>query len=100
MWYILYTIDLIKDGKGYSRTTSKRQKHKRYITAKEFDAKFEAGEDIAPYLDFKKATVVKRVNVDFPVWMIHRLDKEATKLNVSRQAIIKMWVHEHLAGNA
>jgi hypothetical protein len=66
------------------------------ITAKEFDEKFERGEDITPYLDFKKATVVKKVNVDFPVWMIDRLDREATKLNVSRQAVIKMWIHDRL----
>ena len=77
-------------------TTSKRQKHKRYITAKEFDARFEAGEDIAPYLDFKKATVVKRVNVDFPVWMGNALDKEAKRLGVTRQSIIKVWISERL----
>ncbi|HAN05843.1 MAG: hypothetical protein A2X29_11910 [Elusimicrobia bacterium GWA2_64_40] len=66
------------------------------MSAREFDRKFERGEDIAGFLDFRKATVVKRVNVDFPVWMIKRLDNEALKLNVSRQAIIKMWIHEHL----
>jgi len=67
------------------------------ISAEEFDRKFDAGEDISPYLDFKKAVFVDRVNVDFPVWMIKRLDREATKLNVSRQAIIKMWIHDRLA---
>ncbi len=67
------------------------------ITAAEFDRKFERGEDVTGFLDFKKATVVKRVNVDFPVWMIERLDNEALKLNVSRQAVIKMWIHEHLS---
>ncbi len=66
------------------------------ITAGEFDRKFERGEDLTGFLDFKKATVVKRVNVDFPVWMIERLDNEALKLNVSRQAVIKMWIHERL----
>ena len=66
------------------------------ITAEEFDLKFNRGEDISAFLDLKKATVVKRVNVDFPVWMIKRLDDEALKLNVSRQAIIKMWIHDHL----
>lgn len=71
-------------------------KAREKITADEFDLKFEHGEDISAFMDFKKATIVKRVNVDFPVWMIKRLDDEALKLNVSRQAIIKMWIHEHM----
>lgn len=70
-------------------------KHKK-ITAREFDRKFEQGEDISVYLDFKKATVVRRVNVDFPDWMVRRLDREAKKLNISRQAVIKTWVAEKL----
>ncbi len=74
---------------------SRKKTHKK-ITAAQFDAKFEGGEDISPYLDFTKATVVKRVNVDFPAWMIDRLDREALKLNISRQAVIKMWIHDHL----
>jgi len=47
-------------------------------------------------LDLKKAIVVQRVNVDFPSWMVDMLDQEAVKLNVSRQAIIKMWIRERL----
>ncbi|OIO10398.1 MAG: CopG family transcriptional regulator [Elusimicrobia bacterium CG1_02_63_36] len=66
------------------------------MTAAQFDRKFERGEDIAPYLDLKKAIVVQRVNVDFPSWMVDMLDQEAVKLNVSRQAIIKMWIRERL----
>lgn len=76
--------------------TLKKRKSKKEITAKEFDAKFERGEDISPYLDFDKAVVVKRVNVDFPSWMIESLDKEASKLNVSRQAVIKMWINDRI----
>ena len=79
--------------------TPKKRAYKKVISAEEFDAKFDRGEDIAPYLDFDKAIVVKRVNVDFPAWMISRLDKEASKLNVSRQAIIKMWIHARLSGH-
>ena len=41
-------------------------------------------------------SVQKRVNVDFPLWMIHQLDKEAKRLGVARQAIIKVWVAERL----
>lgn len=68
------------------------------IAAEEFDARFDRGEDVTPYLDFDKMVVVRvrRVNVDFPEWMIKRLDHEATKLNVSRQAVIKMWLSERM----
>lgn len=66
------------------------------IKAKAFDAKFERGEDLSEFLDLKKAVVVRRVNVDFPAWMVEMLDREALKLNVSRQAVIKMWIRERL----
>lgn len=66
------------------------------IKANEFDKKFEQGESIFKYLDFKKATVVRRVNVDFPDWMVKLLDQEAVKLNISRQAVIKTWIAERL----
>ncbi|MBI5744134.1 MAG: CopG family transcriptional regulator [Elusimicrobia bacterium] len=78
-------------------TSGNKARARGRLSVREFDLKFERGEDISGFLDFKKAVVVKRVNVDFPVWMIKRLDDEALKLNVSRQAIIKMWIHEHLA---
>jgi hypothetical protein len=68
----------------------------RTITGAEFDEKFERGEDITPWLDLKHVTVVHRVNVDFPAWMVKRLDLEALKLNISRQAVIKMWIFERL----
>ncbi|MBI4062997.1 MAG: CopG family transcriptional regulator [Elusimicrobia bacterium] len=66
------------------------------MSSEDFDAKFERGEDIFKYMDFEKATVVKRVNVDFPAWMVKLLDQEALKLNISRQAVIKMWIHDRL----
>jgi hypothetical protein len=72
------------------------KKAKKTITGAEFDAMFDRGEDITPYLDFSKAVVVRRVNVDFPVWMIKRLDQEAVKLNISRQAVIKMWLADRM----
>ena len=77
------------------RTASKTKRTKR-ITAAEFDAKFDAGEDLTPYMDLRNAVVVQKVNVDFPSWMVHMLDREALKLNVSRQAVIKMWIRERL----
>ena len=70
------------------------------MKAKDIDKKFDAGEDISRYLDTARARrpeqVQKRVNVDFPVWMIERLDREARRLGVTRQSIIKVWVAERL----
>ena len=77
------------------KSSIKTKKPKR-ITAEEFDAMFDRGEDITPYVDFAHAVVVHRVNVDFPAWMIKRLDQEAVKLNVSRQAVIKMWLADRM----
>jgi hypothetical protein len=73
---------------------------KKSLGAKEFNRKFENGDDIIEYLDLDKVVrprqEQKRVNVDFPVWMIERLDKEARKLGVTRQSIIKFWLAEKL----
>lgn len=71
------------------------------MKAKEFDAKFAQGEDMTPYLDLTKARrpgqEQRRVNVDFPNWMIQSLDREANRLGVTRQSIIKVWISERLA---
>ena len=70
------------------------------MKAKPLDRKFDNGEDITKYLEVSKAyrpeQEQKRVNVDFPIWMIQSLDKEAKRLGVPRQSIIKVWVAEHL----
>jgi len=70
------------------------------MKAYEFDKKFDEGKDISKYLDASKAKRTKqeqkRVNVDFPLWMINLLDKEAKRLGVPRQSIIKVWVSERL----
>ena len=70
------------------------------MKAKELDKKFDEGKDISQYLDITKARrpeqEQKRVNVDFPLWMIQLLDKEARRLGVPRQSIIKVWVAERL----
>jgi hypothetical protein len=70
------------------------------MKASEFDKKFDEGQNISKYLDKTKAKrpgqEQKRVNVDFPLWMIQLLDKEAKRLGVPRQAIIKVWVAERL----
>ena len=69
----------------------------------DFDEVFDNGEDISTTLDFSKATrpgrALRRVNVDFPEWMIASLDKEAAHLGVPRQAIIKVWISDRLQKN-
>ena len=70
------------------------------MKAKDFDKKFDSGKDIREYLDIAGARrpgqEMKRVNVDFPLWMIHSMDKEARRLGVARQSVIKTWVAERL----
>jgi hypothetical protein len=70
------------------------------MKAKEFDKKFDAGENLVKYLDIERAVrpgkEQRRVNVDFPSWMISRLDQEAKRLGVPRQSLIKIWIAEKL----
>ena len=70
------------------------------MKAKDFDRKFDRGESVLSELDLSKATrpdqEQRRVNVDFPTWMIQSLDKEARRLGVTRQSIIKVWIAERL----
>ncbi|MBW2594590.1 MAG: CopG family transcriptional regulator [Deltaproteobacteria bacterium] len=70
------------------------------MKANEFDKKFDSGEEITKYLDLSKARrpaqEQKRVNVDFPLWMIHSLDREAKRLGVPRQSLIKVLISQHL----
>ena len=70
------------------------------MKAKELEKTFDNNEDISKHLDLSRAKrtnqEAKRVNVDFPSWMIHSLDKEADRLGVTRQSIIKVWISERL----
>ena len=70
------------------------------MKASEFDKKFDNGENIIDELDVAQARrpgeETKRINVDFPAWMVAALDREARRLGVTRQSIIKMWLAEHL----
>ncbi len=74
------------------------------MKARDFDRKFDAGEDVTAELDLSKARrpeqEQRRVNVDFPVWMIESLDREAQRLGVTRQSIIKVWIAERLERKA
>ena len=70
------------------------------MKAKDFEQRFDKNLDITGLLDLSKAKRVsqeqRRVNVDFPTWMIESLDREAGKLGVTRQSIIKVWLAERL----
>ena len=70
------------------------------MKAVEFDQAFESGEDITEFLDLEAARhpnqEIKRVNVDFPLWMVDSLDKEARRLGVTRQSVIKVWLAQKL----
>lgn len=72
----------------------KRQK------ASEIDKKFDDGEDVLEYFDLsnikKPNEEIKRINVDFPIWMVKSLDRKAKHLGVNRQSVIKMWIAERL----
>ena len=70
------------------------------MKAKEFDERFDAGEDMSAYVDWANARrpnlEAKRVNVDFPAWIVAGLDRQAGKLGITRQALIKIWIADRL----
>ena len=70
------------------------------MKANEFDRAFEYGADILEYLELDAARhpnqSIKRVNVDFPIWMVDSLDREARRLGVTRQSVIKVWLAQKL----
>lgn len=75
------------------------------MKATDFDRKFDEGvEDIIDDLDLKSARrplqEARRVNVDFPAWMVESLDREAKRLGVTRQSVIKMWIADRLERKA
>jgi len=74
------------------------------MKAEELDRKFDAGEDITEMLDLSAARrpgqEARRVNVDFPAWMVESLEREAKRLGVTRQSVIKVWIAEKLEQKA
>jgi hypothetical protein len=70
------------------------------MKASEFDEKFDAGLSVVDDLDLSGARrplqEARRVNVDFPAWMVESLDREARRLGVTRQSVIKIWIAERL----
>lgn len=72
---------------------------KKKITSEEFDKRFDSGEDVGDLLDVKQAKVnkqVQRINIDFPISFLMRIDKEARRIGVARTALIKIWMAERL----
>ncbi len=65
-----------------------------------FDRAFEAGEDVSVHVDWARARrpniEARRVNVDFPAWVVDALDREAGLRGVPRQSLIKLWIVERL----
>jgi hypothetical protein len=70
------------------------------MNARDFDKKFELGEDVTDNFGFSGSRRVnqelKRVNIDFPVWVVEKLDKQSKRLGISRQALVKVWIAEKL----
>ncbi|MGI9487327.1 MAG: type II toxin-antitoxin system BrnA family antitoxin [Geminicoccaceae bacterium] len=70
------------------------------MKATEFDKKFDAGDNVSDAVDWSQASrrndQVRRVNVDFPAWVVEGLDKQARHLRVTRQSLIKIWIAERL----
>ena len=70
------------------------------MRAEQLDDIFDAGTDLLPHLDLstlrRPNLEQKRVNVDLPIWMIENLDREADRVGVTRQSIIKVWLAERL----
>jgi alpha/beta superfamily hydrolase len=70
------------------------------MKAREFDRAFDAGEDVDAVVDWSRArrpnVETRRVNVDFPAWVVDSLDREARRLGVTRQSLIKTWIAERL----
>ena len=74
------------------------------MNSSEFDRRFDAGESVLADLELdagrRHRLQQKRVNVDFPLWMVEELDREAQRLGVTRQSIIKVWLAERLEASS
>jgi len=70
------------------------------MKARDFDRQFDAGKDMSDEVDWSQTRCpnieTKRVNVDFPAWVVTGLDQQAQRLGVTRQALIKLWIAERL----
>ena len=81
-----------------SSTKKHQDENKDKISAKRFDEFFEKG-DVTPYLDFSTVKVhvpMQRINIDIPKPVLSRIDREASRIGVTRTAMIKMWLADRL----
>jgi uncharacterized DUF497 family protein len=96
--------NLLKHGIDFSSPCDVRgQRRLRSMDAEEFDRRFDNGEDMVDHVDLstvRRPNAIRRINVDFPTWVIEALDQEAARLGVTRQSIIKVWIGDRLAQNA
>lgn len=94
-----YRFDVPELAKG-GYIMKKRDKKPKRIPAEELDRLHDSGADISEYMDFSSARrpglEIQRVNVDFPKWMIEQMDREATRLGIPRQSIIKTGMAQYL----
>ena len=75
------------------------KKQDKKITTGDFDRRFDKGEDMAKFMDVKKAQVnkhIQRINVDIPMPFLIKIDREAQRIGVARTALIKLWLSERL----
>lgn len=75
------------------------KKQDKKISAKDFDKRFDSGEDMVDFMNVKKAQVnkqIQRINVDIPVLFLMKIDREAQRIGVARTALIKLWLSERL----
>ena len=81
-----------------------KPKRSRALSSEAFDRAFDAGEDIADQLDVGRSRrpglQSQRLSVDAPAWMVDRLDREAERLGITRQSLIKVWLAERLEQSA
>src|SRR5688572_11973958 len=93
-----------KGGFGSFPSAGHVRRRWRSMKAKDFDREFDEGKDVSSHLDLSKARrpgrEQQRVNVDFPSWMVEALDREASRLGVTRQSIIKVWIADRLERKA
>jgi hypothetical protein len=77
------------------------KKAKKRLTAEQLDALHDSGSELSAHINAassrRPGLQIRRVNVDFPIWMIEQLDQEAARLGITRQSVIKFWISERLS---
>ena len=74
-------------------------KAKKKIKAGEFDKAFDEGRNVTKYLDLKSAKArhpLQRINIDIPQEILEKVDREATRIGVTRTSLVKLWIAKHV----